>query len=65
MSEPPDRAHLVLLEAGEAAASEWRGNKPRGWGMKKYLDNPTVNCLTFRQKRLARAAAKWYEICHP
>lgn len=56
-----------LLTAGDAAVSWWREHKPRGWSIAQHLKNPAVNCTTEREKRLARAAARWYEIqrCPP
>lgn len=64
-SKVPDKAPQYLLAAGDAAVSWWREHKPRGWDVAKHLANPTVNCVTEREKRLARAAARWYAIQHP
>lgn len=70
-SEPSARAKTkrireqqakALLSAADAAVAWWRGLKPRGWGIRKHLDNPTVNCTTYREKLLARRAARWYAI---
>jgi len=63
--KPPDNAANWLLNAGDAAVSWWREHKPRGWSISRHLQNPTVNCVTFREKRLARAAARWYAVTHP
>lgn len=63
--EPPPEAARILLLAGDAAVSWWRAKKPVGWGVRKHLQNPAVNCVTERERRLARAAARWYAIQHP
>ena len=60
--KPPDEAWKLLLTAGDAAVSWWREHKPRGWSVARHLANPTVNCATHRERRLARAAAYWYAI---
>lgn len=65
MTAPIDRRAFTILEAADAAVSWWREHKPIGWGIAKHLASPTVNCVTFREKRLARAAARWYAACHP
>jgi hypothetical protein len=55
----------VILDAADAAVTWWRGRKPIGWGIAKHLANPTINCPTYREKLLARRAARWYAVCHP
>lgn len=61
----PNEAPRRLLAAGEAAVSWWKEHKPVGYGIAQHLANPTVNCATEREKRLARAAAHWYRVTHP
>jgi len=61
---PPGAEH-ALLRAADLAVSWWREHKPKGWGINQHLKNPTVNCVTHRERMLARAAARWYSIQRP
>lgn len=62
MREVTDSETRVLLRMMDTAISWWRGKKPVGWGVLKHLQNPTVNCVTHRERLLARAVARWYAI---
>jgi hypothetical protein len=55
----------ILLAAADAAVTWWRGKKPVNMSIAEHLKTPTVNCQTYREKSLARKAARWFLVTHP
>jgi hypothetical protein len=60
MTEPAAKA---ILGAADAAVTWWRSKKPRGWSARKHIENPLVNCSTYRERLLARRASIWFAHC--
>lgn len=63
--KPPKEAPGLLLSAADAAVTWWKSKRPVGWTIAQHVIDPTINTAGYREKRLARAAARWYAIQHP
>lgn len=46
----------------DAAMSWWHGKKPVDWGRNAHIRNPTINCTTEREKKLAKVCGMIAEL---
>lgn len=48
-----------------AAINWWKHNRPVSFNEADHLENPTINCPTLPDKRLAQAVADYLEVARP
>jgi hypothetical protein len=52
----------ALLAIEKNAKAWWKMHRPVGWTEAQHLKNPTVNCSTPDESRLARSVTKWIKL---
>lgn len=52
----------VLLALADQSIRWWEQKRPDGWTEEQHLKNPTVNCVTAEECKLAKSVRKWIKL---
>jgi hypothetical protein len=49
----------TLLRLADSSKAWFRSKRPFMYSLEQHLEHPTINCVTEREKELAKAVANW------